>query len=244
MASGDHNFLSPLAESAIVITICGRALSHALVSSMEFGFGSASLDFWLRHEWLDAMLHRTLEALSANARVVSAVTDPMVLFALMMAHATAIFMSQIAEASGTNGQCRSTVVEYQQRATRAAREIASLARAHEHNGYFKVRHCRPCADMAPHPVCATHARLTHTPRGQAHIFLPLTVSLAASQLLADRKRGMDAFYHQGLDGEAGSVLDDEIQSCMEALRKTQSFNQLARDHLAALESQEFVFGGF
>jgi hypothetical protein len=83
----------------------------------------------------------------------------------------------------------------------------------------------------------------HDPRGQAHIFLPLTVSLAASQLLADRKRGMDAFYHQGLDGEAGSILDSEIQSCLEALRKTQSFNHLARDHLAVLESQGFVFAG-
>lgn len=242
MASGDHSFLSPLAESAIVLTICGRALSHDFVSSMELGFGSAPLDFWLRHEWLDGMLSRVFESLSTNARVVSAVTDPMVLFVLTMAHTTTILMWKIVEAFGANGQCRSTVAEYQQRATRAAREIASIANAYEHIGYFKVRHFRPCADMAPHSVCATHARLMHHPRGQAHIFLPITVSLAASHLLADRKGGMGAYYHPASDGEIGPISDGDIQSCMEALRKTQSFNHLARDHLAVFESQEFVFG--
>ena len=66
------------------------------------------------------------------------------------------------------------------------------------------------------------------------------------QLAAGRKRGLDGhhgFYDQGLDGGAGLLLDGEIQCCLDALRKTQSFNHLARDHLAVLESQEFVFGG-
>ena len=140
IASGEHNFLSPLAESAVVVTICGRALSHGQLSSIERAFGGASLDSWLRHEWLDAMLTRTLESLSRNAPVVSAVGDPMAFFVLMMAHATTIFMAQIAEASGIDGHCRP-------RAMRAAHEIASLAKAHEDIGYFKVRHFRRCADI-------------------------------------------------------------------------------------------------
>jgi hypothetical protein len=147
IASGDHNFLSPLAESAIVVTICGRALSHSQVSGVERAFGSTSLDFWLRHEWLDGILTRTLESLSMNGPVVSAMADPMIFFAFMMAQATTIFMCQIAEASGMDGHCRSTVVEYQNRAVRAAREIAGMAKAHEHIGYFKVRHARPGADI-------------------------------------------------------------------------------------------------
>ncbi|KAK4152958.1 fungal-specific transcription factor domain-containing protein [Chaetomidium leptoderma] len=226
IASGDHNFLSPLAESAIVVTICGRALSHGQVSGVERAFGNPSLDFWLRHEWLDGMLTRTLDSLSINSPVVSALADPMLFFVFMMAHATTIFMCRIAEESslgGMDGHCRPAVVEYQQRAMRAAREIANLAQAHQHIGFFK-----------------------------AHIFLPLAVSLGASQLAMDRKRRLDGHYsnnnnnntfqNQG-GGGGGSTLDGEFETCVDALRRLQSFNHLARDHLGVLESQELVFGG-
>jgi hypothetical protein len=46
-----------------------------------------------------------------------------------------------------------------------------------------------------------------------------------------------------LETERESVLDGEFQICMDALRKVQSFNHLAKEHLAVLESQEFVFVG-
>jgi hypothetical protein len=88
------------------------------------------------------MLTGTLDSLTMNAPVVSAIADPMVFFTFMMAHAATIFMCQIAEASAMDGQCPATVVELQNRATRAAREIASLTKAHEPIGYFKVRHSR------------------------------------------------------------------------------------------------------
>ncbi|KAJ4286913.1 hypothetical protein N0V88_007858 [Collariella sp. IMI 366227] len=135
----------------------------------------------------------------------------------MMAHATAISMCQIAESSGLENQYRPVVVESQQRATRAAREIAALAKAHEQIGYFK-----------------------------AHMFLPLAVSLAASQLMSDRRgrlEGPHAYQTQGLDAlEGEAALDAELQCCMNALRKMQSFNNLARDYLVVLESQEFGLG--
>lgn len=145
MASGDHNFLSPLAEAVLLVTVTGRAVSHAQVSGVERAFGGAAppLDFWLRHEWLDGMLSHSLDALTVNTPVVSALADPMLLFAFMMAHATTIFMCQVAETSSSamlDSHCAAAVVEYQHRATRAAGEIAGLAKAHEHIGYFKVRH--------------------------------------------------------------------------------------------------------
>ncbi|KAH6857085.1 fungal-specific transcription factor domain-containing protein [Chaetomium sp. MPI-CAGE-AT-0009] len=217
LASGDHNFLSPFAGSVMVISVCGRALSHGHVSGVERAFGTASLDFWLRHEWLDGMLARTLDSLSMNSPVASAMADPMVFFAFMMAHATTIFMCQIAEASGIDSHCRPTVADCRSRATQAAREIARTAKAHEHIGYFK-----------------------------AHIFLPLAVYLGASQLASDRKRRLDGhypFHSHGLELESEAALDGEFQICMDALRKVQSFNHLAKEHLAVLESQEFVFGG-
>ncbi|KAK4142516.1 fungal-specific transcription factor domain-containing protein [Dichotomopilus funicola] len=218
IASGEHNFLSPLAEAAIVVTVCARPLAHSQAADVERALGNQSLDFWLRHEWLDSMLTRTLDSLSINTPVVSAMADPMVFFAFMIAHATTISLCQIAESTGIDGNCRPTLVEYQNRAMRAAREIARMTKAHEHIGYFK-----------------------------AHIFMPLAVSLGASHLAADRKRrvGERYSYHpsQGLDAETESALDGELEICMDALRKMQSFNHLAREHLSILESQEFVFVG-
>lgn len=84
------------------------------------------------------------------------------------------------------------------------------------------------------------------PRGQAHIFLPLAVYLGASQLASGRKRQLDGhypFHSHALETESEAVLDGEFQICMDALRKVQSFNHLAKEHLAVLESQEFVFIG-
>ncbi|KAK4130230.1 hypothetical protein BT67DRAFT_411328 [Trichocladium antarcticum] len=221
IASGDHNLLSPLAELAILVTISGRALSHCQVSSVERASGSSSLDFWLRHEWLDGMLARTLDSLAMNMPMVSAMTNPMISFAFMMGHATTIYMCQIVEGSGMDVQCRPTVAECRDRATHASREIASLAKAHEHIGYFK-----------------------------AHIFLPLAVSIGASRLTADRQRGTEVphtagntFQSPGLEGEGDCRPRDEFQCCMDALRKIQSFNSLAREHLAVLETQEFAMCG-
>ncbi|KAK4234640.1 fungal-specific transcription factor domain-containing protein [Achaetomium macrosporum] len=212
IASGNHDFLSPLAEVAIVATISGRALSHCQSSSVERASGTSSLDFWLRHELLDGVLRGALDSLSMNSPLVPATDDPMLLFALMMAHATTIFLCQIAEALGVDSHCTAAVMEYQHRGTHAAREIAGFARAHEHIGYFK-----------------------------AHIFLPLAIFLGASQLTADRKRrvgGHDTYPNLGSDAENELSVDGELEFCIDALRKIQSFNNLARDHLAVLESQD------
>jgi len=69
----------------------------------------------------------------------SAMADPMLLFAFLMGHATTIQMCQIAESAATEASCRSPSAEHNIRAMRAAREIAVLAKAHEQIGYFKVR---------------------------------------------------------------------------------------------------------
>ena len=140
IAANDSALFSPLAECAILATICGRAMSHRQVSSVELAYGSsASLDFWLRHEWLDGVLTKRLNAMSASYPVVSAVSNSMLLFALMVAQTAVIYLSDIVGTLGPEHQCEPAVLENQKRATHAALEIARLSRAHEHIGYFKVR---------------------------------------------------------------------------------------------------------
>ncbi|KAK0746899.1 fungal-specific transcription factor domain-containing protein [Schizothecium vesticola] len=215
IASNDHTLFSPLAECAILATICGRAMSHAQVSNVERAYGNASLDFWLRHEWLDSMLNKRLETLSSHYPVVSAVADSMLLFAFLVAQTAVIYLADVIESLAPEQRCQPNVSEYRNRAVAAAREIARLSKAHEHIGFFK-----------------------------AHIFLPLTIYFGASRAsTAKRTRASDDIEvmtggFQLLDtsvAESGHAFDQALQACADALRKMQSFNNLARDHLATLE---------
>lgn len=144
IASGDHGLFSPLAESVVLATVCGRTLSHTQVANVERTYGSTSADFWIRHEWLAGMVNKRLDSLIQSYPVVSAAADPMLFFAFMLAHTTTINLCKVVEAGqetnrhGQQCQWDPAVFEYQKRALRAAREIAALTKAHEHLGYFKV----------------------------------------------------------------------------------------------------------
>jgi hypothetical protein len=141
IASSDHSLFSPLAECAILVTICGRALSHNQVSIVERVYGNASLDFWLRHAWLDSMLTKIIEGLSLNYPTVSVVADPMLLFTIMVAQSTVIYLCKIMESlAWETEEYQATVIEYQKRALWAAQEIARLSKEHEHISYFKASH--------------------------------------------------------------------------------------------------------
>jgi hypothetical protein len=114
-------------------------MSHNQVSAVErAAYGNSSLDFWLRHEWLDGMLNKRLNALRVTYPVVSAVSDSMLLFTFMLAQSTVIYLTNITESFSADSQYQPTVAEYQKRAMRAAQEIARLSRVHEQIGYIKV----------------------------------------------------------------------------------------------------------
>jgi hypothetical protein len=234
IASHEHALLSPLAECAILVTICGRAMSHSQVSSVErAAYGNASTDFWLRHEWLDGMLNKRLNALTVTYPVVSAVTDPMLLFAFMVARTTVVYLAGIIEGYGADSQYQPTVEEYQKRAIRAGQEIARLCGAHEQIGYIKVSH----------PIESTSSTVADLTK--AHIFLPLTISLGASCLAVPSCSPRDELdvttgAFRLMDNENGPELGPDMQSCLDALRKMQGFNNLAKDHLGILERQHFT----
>ncbi|KAK3688668.1 fungal-specific transcription factor domain-containing protein [Podospora appendiculata] len=222
IASHDHSMLSPLAECAVLANISGRALAHSQSSNNErgatisYGTPVPPMDFWVRHDWLDGMLTKRLESLTRNYPVVSgAVTDPMLLFAFMLAQTTTISMCKILEGSGVIAQCEPAVFEHRKRATRAATDIARLAKAHEQIGYFK-----------------------------AHIFMPLTVFIGAACLISQRAQIMDGLDVAGegfglaILEEEGQAFEAELRYCLDALRKMHTFNNIARDHLYLLEARE------
>lgn len=148
IGSNDHGFLSPLAESAVLATICGRANSHCQVSKAERRYGSICppMEFWLRHEWLEVMLTRRLESMMVSYPVVSGsvAVDPMILFIFIMAQAMVINLSNIVVEASMEGAVPNhmdpglMMNESRKRALHAAKEITDVARAHEQIGYFKV----------------------------------------------------------------------------------------------------------
>ncbi|KAK1765988.1 pyrimidine pathway regulatory protein 1 [Phialemonium atrogriseum] len=158
ITSDNTEQFSPLAECVILVTICGRALSHSQVSTIERIYGNEPLDFWQRHEWLDATLTKRTESLSLRYSAASGGGDPMLLFTLMVSQATVIYLCKILESlAWETDEYRDAVINYQERAIWAGREIARLVRDYEGVGYFK-----------------------------AHIFLPVAIFLGLERLIAHR----------------------------------------------------------
>ena len=148
ITSDNTEQFSPLAECVILVTICGRALSHSQVSTIERIYGNEPLDFWQRHEWLDATLTKRTESLSLRYSAASGGGDPMLLFTLMVSQATVIYLCKILESlAWETDEYRDAVIKYQERAIWAGREIARLVRDYEGVGYFKV--CRSISPVRP-----------------------------------------------------------------------------------------------
>ena len=89
--------------------------------------------------------------------------------------------------------------------------------------------------------------LTNMSTLQAHIFLPLTIYFGATRASSTKRtRASDDIEvmtggFQLLDtngAENGHAYGLALQACTDALRKMQSFNNLARDDLAALEGAD------
>ncbi|KAK4184686.1 pyrimidine pathway regulatory protein 1 [Podospora australis] len=213
ITSGDR-LLSPLAESAILVTICGPALSQRCRS-----YGDTFLDFSMKQDWLSGMV----TSLSVSSSGISGGADSMQFFALMMAHHFRITMCEIVESMRAENRCHFDLFAYQTQAIQAASEIARLAKTHEHLGFVK-----------------------------AHIFLPWAISSAASRLMTHSTQclvDMELLsttmgnHPPGTDRVRDSVMEGELQYCMDALRKMQRHNNLARDHLSILESTDFALRG-
>ncbi|CAO1604841.1 MAG: hypothetical protein LQ349_000479 [Xanthoria aureola] len=127
---------SPLAECAITATLCGRVLAHDQVSAVEKMYGNAARDFWVRHEWLQGILKKRRDSLYVNHPRCSAFADPMLIFTSMTLHATTIYLCEIAETSNDVERHTETVIEYQNQALMAAREIARLSKEQDQAHVF------------------------------------------------------------------------------------------------------------
>lgn len=122
--------MSPFAECIVLATICGRALLHKHCASVERVYGHTSQDFWDRHHWINNILTQRITMLTMKYPPASQHIDPMLIFTEMVANTAILFLYKIIELMPCQTPTSSAnVIEYKQRATKAAGEIVSITRA-------------------------------------------------------------------------------------------------------------------
>ncbi|PCH03971.1 Transcription factor [Penicillium occitanis (nom. inval.)] len=122
--------MSPFAECIVLATICGRALLHKHCASVERVYGHTSQDFWDRHHWINNILSRRITMLTMKYPPASQHIDPMLIFTEMVANTAILFLYKIIELMPCQTPTSSAnVIEYKQRATKAAGEIVNITRA-------------------------------------------------------------------------------------------------------------------
>ncbi|KAF3390939.1 Asperfuranone cluster transcription factor afoA [Talaromyces pinophilus] len=122
--------MSPFAECIVLATICGRALLHKHCASVERVYGHTSQDFWDRHHWINNILSQRITMLTMKYPPASQHIDPMLIFTEMVANTAILFLYKIIELMPCQTPTSSAnVIEYKQRATKAAGEIVNITRA-------------------------------------------------------------------------------------------------------------------
>ena len=131
--------LSSFAESIILVTLCGRCLSHQLQCNMERVYDTKSMAFLTRHLRLDSILTPKVQALSSRPSVRGEPCDPMILFADMAAQtATLLLSSALPSVQCQMDSTRDVISDYQERAVLAAQMMSNLAQKLAQLGCFKV----------------------------------------------------------------------------------------------------------
>ena len=135
----DQSTCSPLTESIILATICGRAIAHRQQSAVEHIYCNVPQHFWDRHEWLDTMLKTRADILLLNYPSMSTHADCLLLFTNMVAQTTVLYLCKIMESmTWQTEEYRIAMMEFKQRSLVAAQEIVNLTRSLAHLSYLKV----------------------------------------------------------------------------------------------------------
>ncbi|KAH8693294.1 fungal-specific transcription factor domain-containing protein [Talaromyces proteolyticus] len=129
MHNGPSN-LSPFAECVVLAALHGRCMTHrrACLYGGPNAPGTEQHDFWPRQEWLASTIEKRLQMLAPCSAVDS---DPMLLFAHLLAHSAIVFHSNtVQRQTASCGTLQQQFVSsaYERRASVAALEIVRLAK--------------------------------------------------------------------------------------------------------------------
>ncbi|RYP24100.1 hypothetical protein DL767_008676 [Monosporascus sp. MG133] len=134
MTQNGPSTLSPFAECVVLAALHGRCMTlrRACVKDP----GAEPCDFWNSQEWLASAVEKRVQMLVPCPAVDS---DPMLLFAHMLAHSAVVFLSNtVQRASWRTMEQQLVMAAYERRASVAALEIVRLAKAVSSLSCFKA----------------------------------------------------------------------------------------------------------
>ncbi len=173
IAFSEHTTVSPFQKCIIVVTICGRAMTHHQQSKVECVYKSVSEDFWNRHQWLETLLTQQELILSLEYPSASEHVDPTMLFIDMTVHATVLYLYKIVESMPWKSEYyQELVLECQQRALTAALHMITLTKPLSQLSCFKVN-----LSLAYFRICLLVTKYRHD-----HIPFPFSFSILTSNL--------------------------------------------------------------
>ncbi len=139
IALSEHTTVSSFQKCIIVVTICGRAVTHHQQSKVECVYKNVSEDFWNRHQWLETLLAQQELIISLEYPSASEHVDPTMLFIDMMVHATVLYLYKVVESMPWKIEYyQESVLNCQQRALIAALHMITLTKALSQLSCFKV----------------------------------------------------------------------------------------------------------
>lgn len=130
MVCSEQITFSPFAKRVIVVTVCGRAMTHHQQFKVECVYRSVSEDFWNWHQWIDTLITQQELTLSLEYPSASEDIDPIMLFIDMMEYVTVLYLYKIVESMPwESGGYEEIELKCQQRALTAIAHITTLTKS-------------------------------------------------------------------------------------------------------------------
>lgn len=145
LLSIDTTPTSPFNECIILITLCGKIISQEHIFPTGTVYNAKQVDMVSQYDWAESMVARRIENLRARHAGVHLATDPLIIFAYMIAQSAALYSWQ--SAPKLTGDDRNPALTWraQDKGMIAAQETARLAGELSRLGLFKAHLLTPLA---------------------------------------------------------------------------------------------------
>ncbi|KAL1642554.1 hypothetical protein SLS58_005322 [Diplodia intermedia] len=171
---------STFMEFIRLVALCGQSLSHQQQGIVEHTYGCFSLEFWDRHQRLDARLTQSIESMSLYDPCAVVYMDSMPLFTHMAAHAAVLMLYKAGQTAPWGLEdYQGALSEHEGRALAAAQQMIKLSKSLIQLSHFKVHPFMPvllyfCGDFFRYnshldPTFEMQAVLHEALRGLVHV---------------------------------------------------------------------------
>lgn len=155
VADADTPQQSAFAEFIILLTLCGRCMSHQMQCSAERAYNTASPKAYQRHQWLHNIVSQKLQIVSSRMADDDEPLDSMLLFTDMVLQVSVLLLSKASE-SMRSDMCsnKDFAMDVKEQTELAAQSMSLLGQQLAQLGYFKVMHSNRESNQSTPANCA------------------------------------------------------------------------------------------